>query len=249
MTSAFLFLRSLLFAAAFYTATTLHVLTALALIPLGEGPLRRIVRSWSVTHRLLCRWLLGQKVRVEGAMPPGQYFFVFKHESMFETIDLLRLIDQPVIVAKQELLDIPGWGWLGQRFGMIGLRRASGAAALRHLQRQTRKALASGRPICLFPEGTRVPPGEQPRLKAGFAAMYQLLGLPVVPVAVDSGRVSPRQSFLKRPGTITYRVGPVIPPGLPRAQAEALAHEAINALNPPLPGVEDSARDGHSVPA
>ena len=248
MATLLVFLRSSLFAVAFYTSSVLHVLTALALTPLGGGPLRRIVLSWSATHRLLCRWILGQKVRVEGAVPPGQYFYVFKHESMFETVDLLQLIDRPVIVAKQELLDIPGWGKLGQRFGMIGIRRATGAAALRHLQRQTKEARASGRPICLFPEGTRVPHGERPPLKAGFAAMYQLLGLPVVPVAVDSGRVSPRQSFLKRPGTVTYRIGPLIPPGLPRAQAEALAHAAINALNPPLPG-EEAGGDGHSTPA
>lgn len=247
---AFLFVRSLLFAIAFYGATTLHVLTALALTPCGPRVLHRIIRHWSQTHRLLCRVLLGQKVRVVGKIPEGQHFYIFKHESMFETIDLMHLVDAPVIVAKQELLDIPGWGKLAQRYGMIGLKRATGSAALRHLKRQAKTELASGRSICLFPEGTRVTHGERPPLKSGFAAMYQLLGLPVVPVAIDSGRVSPRQSFLKHPGTITYSIGETIPPGLSRAEAEALAHAAINALNPPLPVAPPSAEgDGHSPSA
>ena len=248
--SPLLFLRSLLFAMGFYAATTLHVLAGLILTPFGDRPLFFIIRSWSASHRALCRLLLGQKVRIEGVLPDGQYFFVFKHESMFETIDLPLLLHRPIIVAKQELLDIPGWGTIAARFGMIGLKRATGAAALRHLQRQTKAALATGRPICLFPEGTRVAHGSQPSIKAGFAAMYQLVGLPVVPVAIDSGLLSPRQSFLKRPGTITYRVGEIIPPGLPRAEAEALAHAAINALNPPETAQDHPpAGDGHSSPA
>lgn len=247
---AFLFVRSSLFAAAFYGATTLHVLSALALTPCGPRVLHRIIRHWSRTHRLLCRVLLGQRVRVIGDIPEGQHFYVFKHESMFETIDLMHLVDAPVIVAKQELLDIPGWGRLAQRYGMIGLKRATGSTALRHLKRQAKIELATGRSICLFPEGTRVPHGERPPLKAGFAAMYQLLGLSVVPVAIDSGRVSPRQSFLKRPGIITYKIGETIPTGLPRAEAEARAHAAINALNPPLPADPPPVQgDGHSPSA
>jgi 1-acyl-sn-glycerol-3-phosphate acyltransferase len=95
-----------------------------------------------------------------------------------------------------------------------------------------------GGPICLFPEGTRVPHGERPPLRSGFAGIYQMLGLPVVPVAVDSGLVSPRNSFLKRSGVITYKVGEIIPPGLPRAEAEARAEAAINALNTPHPSVD-----------
>jgi 1-acyl-sn-glycerol-3-phosphate acyltransferase len=90
--------------------------------------------------------------------------------------------------------------------------------------------VAAGRPILIFPEGTRVLPGEQPPLRAGFAGLYRSLNLPVVPVALDSAKVSPRRSFIKRPGTVTFRFGDPIPPGLPRAEAEARVHAAINAL-------------------
>lgn len=235
LTKAFLFIRSLLFAISFYPVTALHVLLAFAAMPFGEKAMRPVVRMWSRAHRMLCHWLLGQKVRITGTVPTGQYLFIFKHESMFETIDLPLLLTHPVIAAKQELLDIPGWGRIARHYGVIGLRRASGASALRHLQRETRAALATGRPICLFPEGTRVPHGEHPPIKAGFAAIYKLLNLPVVPVAVDSGRLSPRNSFLKRPGIITYQVGDIVPPGLSRAEAEERVHAAINALNTPGP--------------
>jgi 1-acyl-sn-glycerol-3-phosphate acyltransferase len=84
--------------------------------------------------------------------------------------------------------------------------------------------------VLIFPEGTRVAPGEQPPLQPGFAGLYKQLGLPVVPVALDSGRLWPRNSFVKRPGIVTVRFGEPIPPGLPRAEIEAKVHAAINAL-------------------
>jgi 1-acyl-sn-glycerol-3-phosphate acyltransferase len=91
--------------------------------------------------------------------------------------------------------------------------------------------MAEGRTVVFFPEGTRVPHGEAPPLKAGFAGIYMILGVPVIPIAVNSGRLSPRNSFLKRAGTITYRIGDAVPPGLPRAEVEARVHAAINVLN------------------
>jgi 1-acyl-sn-glycerol-3-phosphate acyltransferase len=91
-------------------------------------------------------------------------------------------------------------------------------------------AKAAGRPILIFPEGTRVLPGEQPPLQAGFAGLYRALGVPVVPIAIDSGRIWPRRSFAKRPGSVRWKVGETIPPGLPRDEIETRVHQAINAL-------------------
>ena len=107
---------------------------------------------------------------------------------------------------------------------------AGSAKALRRMMRAAATARDSGRSILIFPEGTRVPPGEQPPLQAGFAGLYRQLGLPVIPIALDSGFVSPRRSFLKRPGTVTVLIGDPIPPKLPREEVEARVHEAINAL-------------------
>lgn len=224
-------LRSLIFMVAFYIGTVLVLVAATIGGIFSTRAIPAMARVWSLYHRLTTRWLLGQKIRIEGDLPAGNYLYIFKHESMFETIDLLCLFDHPAIAAKRELLDIPFWGWLARRYGLIPIERTAGAKALRALRSAALAALADGRPLCLFPEGTRVPHGEEPPMRAGFAGLYGLLKLPVVPVAIDSGRLSPRRSFLKLPGTITYRVGAVVPPGLDRAEAEAAVHAAINALN------------------
>ena len=92
------------------------------------------------------------------------------------------------------------------------------------------KARAEGRPVVIFPEGTRVAPGEAPPLQPGFAGLYRALGLPVVPVAHDSGKLWSRR-FVKRPGTIHFKIGEVIPPGLKREEIETRVRDAINVLN------------------
>jgi 1-acyl-sn-glycerol-3-phosphate acyltransferase len=95
-------------------------------------------------------------------------------------------------------------------------------------------AVAAGRPLAIFPEGTRIPPGQQPPLQAGFAGLYRAFGIPVVPIALDSGRLWPRGSIIKKAGIVTVRFGAPIPPGLPRKEIEARVHAAINALETPL---------------
>jgi 1-acyl-sn-glycerol-3-phosphate acyltransferase len=125
---------------------------------------------------------------------------------------------------------MPGWGRAARLYGMIPVDRAGGATALRRMLKAADQAVAAGRPIIIFPEGTRVAPGEQPPLQPGFAGLYRALGLPVVPVAIDSGRLWPRHRFIKRPGFVTFRFADPIPPGLPRREIEARVHAAINAL-------------------
>ena len=224
-------LRSLLYTIIFYTGSFVYVLGAALFIPFGRRAMIVAARNWGRFHYFCARCLLGQKVRLEGDFPEGPYLYAFKHESMFETIELVRIFHSPAIVAKVELTRIPFWGRLAVLHGVIPVERSAGASALRVMRRAAMAALADDRPICLFPEGTRVPRGKRPPLRSGFAGLYKMLGIPVVPVAVDSGRLSPRNSFLKLPGTITFRAGEIIPPGLPRQQAEARVHAAINALN------------------
>jgi 1-acyl-sn-glycerol-3-phosphate acyltransferase len=138
------------------------------------------------------------------------------------------LIDLPVIVAR-ELADILFFGWLTRRYGVIAVERSAGAKALRALVEEGKKAIATGRSVIIYPEGTRVRVGQTPELRSGFSALYRALGLPVVPVAVDSGRLWGR-GFVHRSGIVTVKVGGAIPPGLKRDEVEARAHAAINAL-------------------
>jgi 1-acyl-sn-glycerol-3-phosphate acyltransferase len=224
-------LRSLIFGLVFYMITVPWVMFALLLSPLGQRPVIAVSVGWSRLHRLCARWLAGQRVVVEGILPPGPVFFVLKHESLFETIDLPAMFDRPAIAAKRELMDIPLWGRVGRAYGLLPVDREAGAAALRQLRTEALAVIASGRSLCLFPEGTRIAPGACPPLKSGFAGLYMMLRLPVVPVAVSSGQLNPRGGLIRRPGIIRYRVGNTIPAGLDRREAEARVHAAINAFN------------------
>jgi 1-acyl-sn-glycerol-3-phosphate acyltransferase len=223
-------LRSLLFLLVFYGGTILFVLLGVAALPFGSRPVRAVANGWARFHRACARILLGIEMRIEGPVPQGGVLIAAKHEAMFETLELTALLADPAIVMKQELARIPGWGRLARSYGMIPVDRDGGAAALRAMVKAAGKAAAQGRPIVIFPEGTRVPHGEKPPLQPGFAGLYRALGLPIVPLALDSGRVWGRTPLGKRPGTITFRFGEPIPPGLKRQEAEARVHAAINAL-------------------
>jgi len=222
-------LRSLAFYLVFYGMSVLFVFATLLALPLGGRWFRKGPDCWSAFHRWCTRTILGIRVVEEGARPEGPALYAFKHESFFEAIDIATSMTQPVPFAKEELFRIPFWGWAAHAYGAIPVARKEGAKALRAMLSEARKYAATGRPLVIFPEGTRVPHGTKPPLRSGFAGLYRLLGLPVVPVAVDSGPLYHR--LWKRPGTITLRFGEVIPPGLPRGEAEERVHAAINVLN------------------
>ncbi len=230
-------IRSLLFAATFYSATVLWVLAGVVASLFGRRPTLAVVLSWVGVHHWLTRNLLGIQTKVEGAIPAGHHLIAVKHEAMYETLEMVRITNLPVIVIKKELSDIPLFGFLTRRYGVIPVERTAGAKALRNLVAEGEKAVATGRPVMIFPEGTRVRAGEQPEIKPGFAALYRALGLPVVPVAMNSGRLWGR-GLVHRPGTVTFKVGDTIPPGLKRDEIERRVHGAINAL---ASGAEASA--------
>ncbi len=223
-------LRSALFALAFYSWTVIAVLLSFPVSLAGTRAVRHWAHLWVGFHRWAAANLLGVRSRIEGELPASPCLVAVKHQSMFETLEMLRLLDEPAIVLKRELTRIPLWGWVVRRYGVIPVDRAGGAAALRSMMRAAEAAIAEGRAIVIFPEGTRVPPGEQPPLQPGFAGLYRALRLPVVPVALDSGRLWPRHRFVKQEGIVTLRFGETIPPGLPRREIEERVHREINAL-------------------
>jgi 1-acyl-sn-glycerol-3-phosphate acyltransferase len=224
--------RSILFALIFYPWTAICVLAAFPASLFGTRAVRACAHAWARGHRWLACHVLGIRNRIEGALPGGAHLFAVKHQSMYETLEIFLLLKEPAVVLKRELTRIPLWGWVVRRYGVIPIDRAGGAAALRRMMRAAEAAIAEGRPIIIFPEGTRVKPGEQPPLQSGFAGLYRALKLPVVPVALDSGRVWPRDAFVKQAGTVTFRIAPPIPPGLARGDIEERVHRSINALEP-----------------
>lgn len=222
-------LRGALFTVLFYLATAFFVVTGLIASIFSHRLALKMVRGWSATHEILAEELLGVHACIEGDIPPGPHLVAVKHQSMYETLAMVRIARSPVIVIKRELADIPFFGWMTRRYGIIAVDRSAGSKALRQMIAEGEIARASGRSVLIFPEGTRVAPGEAPPLQSGFAALYRVLGMPVVPVAMDSGRLFGR-SEPRRSGIVTFRIGEVIPPGLPRAEIERRVHAGINAL-------------------
>ncbi len=222
-------LRNILFYPLFYAGSIFYVLASVMAIPFGMGALRRTVAGWARYHRACLCVLLGIRVKIDGDYAAEPVLYAVKHESFFEAIDAPAMFDLPVTFAKHELSLIPGWGRAARAYGMIFVQRDKGAKALRAMITEARKHSAAGRPLVIYPEGTRVSHGVPAPLQSGFAGIYKLIGLPVVPIAVNSGPLYHRR--WKRPGTITYRIGETIPPGLPREEVEARVTAAINALN------------------
>jgi 1-acyl-sn-glycerol-3-phosphate acyltransferase len=221
--------RSLLYAVIFYPMTLIWVLSGIVAAVFGQRPTLAVVLSGVEVHHWLAEKVLGIRIRVEGEIPPGPHLIAVKHQAMLETVEMVRLTHLPVIVIKKELVDIPLFGWMTRRYGVIPVERSAGAKALRALVAGGEEAVASGRSVIIYPEGPRVRVGETPPLKSGFTALYRAVGLPVVPVAVDSGRLWGR-GLVHRPGITNFKVGETIPPGLKRSEIEARVHAAINAL-------------------
>lgn len=224
-------LRNVAFYAAFYGLTAGYVLAALIALPFSRRAFMVIVVGWSRFHRLCVTALLGIRVEVRGALPQESALIAMKHESFFEAIDLPGFLNRPAIFAKAELLRIPLWGKAGAAYGLVAVHRDQGAKALRAMIAASRAYAGEGRMLAIFPEGSRVRHGAHPPLQSGFAGIYKLLGLPVVPIAVNSGPLYHRR--WKRRGVITIVIGEPIPAGLPRGEVESRVHAAINALNAP----------------
>lgn len=225
------FVRSVLFTIIFYLGSIPVVIAAGLGALFGQEAVIAGSRRWAQYHYWCVRWILGIRVVVEGQFPTGACIIAMKHESMLEAIEILRLIERPATVFKAELIAIPVWGWVARRHGVIPISREAGSAALRMMLKAAREATAADRPIVIFPEGTRVAPGERPELRPGIAGLYKTLGLPVYPVALNTGRLWPKGKFLRYAGVVTVRVGDPIPAGLPREDIEDRIHAAINVLN------------------
>lgn len=223
-------LRNVAYILIFYGGSVPIVLLVPVVALFGRRALIDYPVGWARFHRWCVRHLLGIHTRYEGPCPTGQAFFAAKHQSMFETTDLIVEMDAPAVIMRREFARIPVWGWATKCYGNILVDRAASAKALRALMREAKAVRESGRSVLIFPEGTRVKPGEQPELKSGFAGLYKMLGLPVVPIATDIGKLWPR-SGLKRAGVATFRFGEPIPPGLKREEIEARVHAAINILD------------------
>ncbi|WP_152045052.1 lysophospholipid acyltransferase family protein [Aureimonas psammosilenae] len=212
-------IRSSLFAVLLYGSLALFLIVFLPLFLVFDDDFAwRKTRAWGRLGMWLQRVVVGTDVVVEGIekVPPGASIVASKHESFWETMALTALLDRPAFILKKELTQIPLFGTYLRRLGMIPVDRTRRGATMASMMEGARKAAAQGRPIVIFPEGTRTQPGEVGEPRPGVYMIYAELGVPIVPVALNSGTFWPKRHGLYQPGTIRVRFLPPVEPGLDR---------------------------------
>lgn len=209
-----IFLRSLLFMVGVVPLTIVISLLLNLARPLPFRVRYRIGVAWRKGFLWLSRYVLGIRVKVKGLenVPKEPCIVLAKHQSAWETVGLQEYFPPVVFVLKRELLSVPFFGWGLATLKMISINRRAGRDSLMQVVEQGRERLKQGIGVIIFPEGTRVAAGKKGRYKIGGAHLAIHAGAKVVPVAHNAGELWPRQAFLKRPGTITVSIGPVIDP-------------------------------------
>ena len=204
-------LRSAVFALLQIALTILFTFVAFASFPFSPHTRYRMITGYNHTVIWLARMILGIRYVVRGRenLPKTPAVIMAKHQSAWETVAFLCLFPPVAAVIKQELLDLPFFGWAYRMLSPIAIDRSAGAA-LKKIVEQGRDKLAQGFWVLVFPEGERVAAGEKGRYGIGGGWLAANTGAPVVPVAHNAGEVWAKDAFIKHPGTITISIGPVI---------------------------------------
>lgn len=212
-------LRSTLFNIAFFSITALMALVTLPTTWMKRATAMKTVHLWVNTVYFLERHILGLNYEVRGwqNVPQGKPFLLAaKHQSAYETFKLHVLFDDPAIVLKRELLSVPLWGAFIRKIDPIAIDRSSQKQAIKSLMAEVARVKNQNRPIVVFPQGTRVRPDAttaQKPYKSGIGHMYESSGLPIVPLALNTGSFWPKMSWIKKPGTVIFEFLPPIEPG------------------------------------
>jgi 1-acyl-sn-glycerol-3-phosphate acyltransferase len=227
-------LRALLFNLAFWIDTALLGVLGLPFLLTPRRTAMRFGRFWAQTVLALLKLIVGLDGEIRGRehLPPGGCLIAMKHQSAWDTLILPPFLGDPAVVIKRELQFVPFYGWYAARAGSIFIDRKGGAGALRRMLAAAKRAIAMGRPVVIFPQGTRTAPGQavaDAPYQPGVAALYRELTVPLVPAAVNSGLYWGRRAFVKRPGRIILEFLEPIPPGLPRREVMAMLETRIEA--------------------
>jgi 1-acyl-sn-glycerol-3-phosphate acyltransferase len=212
-------LRSLAFHIAFYGNLIGQMLFYLPVFFfLNEERCWRIVKNWARSSLWILHRVAGTRTVISGLehVPGKGAIVAAKHQSFWETFALIPHLEKPAFILKKELMAIPVFGWYAKRMRMIPVDRSKRGAVLASLLDSVREAVAEGRHIVIFPEGTRVAPGSAPNYRPGVHFLYSELSLTILPVAVNSGLFWPKRAFRREPGTIRADFLPAIGPGLER---------------------------------
>jgi 1-acyl-sn-glycerol-3-phosphate acyltransferase len=210
-----------------WTVTFLTLALPLLLAPPRFSTL--VGRIWVKVIFAALAAICGLRYEIRGRenLPDRPCLIAAKHQSAWDTFVFGQILPEPSFVVKRELMRIPLFGWFLRRAGVVPVDRAGGAKALKQMIKDARPLLEGGKTIIIFPEGTRLPLGTRGPYHPGVAALYDMLKVPVVPVALNSGFFWGKRSFLKKPGVIVMEFLPPIAPGLPRREFVPLLQRQI----------------------
>jgi 1-acyl-sn-glycerol-3-phosphate acyltransferase len=239
-------IRSALFNAVFYLNLVLFLLVFSPLFFAPRSWAMWALKLWARSSTWLLGVIVGTRLTVRGRdnIPEGAALVAAKHQSLFETFAVLPFLADPAMVLKRELMMIPLFGWFARKFRMIPVDRGARASALRKLIARADKEARAGRQVLIFPEGTRRAPHAPPAYRPGATALYLKLGIPCVPLALNSGLFWPRRRFMRYPGTIIFEFLPAIPPGLPKDEFAHALQQALETKTSELLAAADSSRGG-----
>jgi 1-acyl-sn-glycerol-3-phosphate acyltransferase len=221
-----IWLRSLVFAMGQWLLTPAFAVIALLTFPLPPVARYRIISGWALSMLWWLRITCGIRYRVVGAenIPDTPCIILAKHQSAWETMAFQQIFPPQVWVLKRSLLFIPFFGWGLAMTSPIAIDRGAGREALKQLVSQGKDRLQKGFWVVVFPEGTRIPPGEKGKYHIGGAWLATHTGAPALPVAHNAGEFWGKNSFLKKPGTITVSISPAI--NTTGMKADELNHRA-----------------------
>lgn len=231
-------IRSFVFAVWLYVTMAVVGLVLWPFVLVDDKHVYTALRWWSHTTLWGLRWIIGARVSFEGLehVPQGGALIAMKHQSMLDTIVPALFLSKPTFIYKAELGGAPVMGAYLKK-NQIAVDRGGHAKALKSIVRGAREAVAKGRQVVIFPEGTRQPLDAPPDYKPGIAAMYKDLGIPVTPVALNTGLIWKPKGIMRSPGHVTLKVLPPIPPGLSREdfmrELERVIESESQALLPP----------------
>lgn len=228
-----LLIRQVLFNIAFYGMTTLFciVLTPAMLLPRDLFIVG--LNAYFKTVHLVEKYVLGLDFVVRGTehIPTsGSFIVAAKHYSAYETMKIHLLFHDPAIIMKKELSYIPLWGWLAMKARMIFIDRGSRDVALKSIIAGAQRVEKEGRPLVIFPQGTRVAITDTPDTKpykGGIIRMYDATHQPILPVAMNSGLFWKKNAFFKYPGTVVFEIQPPIPAGLDGKEVMARLQDVL----------------------
>lgn len=234
-----IYLRSFIFNVAFYIVFILAMIIALPILFMGKEAVFVFWHHFSKVLSITTRVFGGINVKIDDKTQLKQkaVIYAMRHESMWETLELVHFFDHPIFVMKKELFSIPIFGLMAKKSGAISIDRKNGVQALTFALKKIKQCIAEGHPVVIFPEGTRCPTGVFSELKRGIALFYRAANCPVIPIVHNSGKFWPVHNFVKYPGTIHLKIFPAIEPGLDQNEFMQKLNEVFRT------GIEELAKE------